>query len=275
MKQKTYPYIPNSAPEVKAAMLAAIGANSIEELYAEIPPELRMRRPMDLPEPLLSEHALKRHVQSLLALNRHCGEVLSLLGGGCYQHHVPAVCDEINGRSEFLTAYAGEPYDDAGRFQALFEYASMMGELLEMEVVSIPTFDGHQAAATAVRMAERHTGRSVVLVGGAREPREVVGDAQLWPQRPASSGGCASPATATSNLDVFGSCLGEQVACLYIDNPSTWCPAGRRRRLPPRFMLAARCWWWASTRAASAWSRHLRVMAPTSSAATSSRSGCT
>jgi len=63
------------------------------------------------------------------------------------------VCDEINGRSEFLTAYFGEPYDDHGRFQALFEYSSMMGEMVEMDVVNVTTYDGFQAAATSIRMA--------------------------------------------------------------------------------------------------------------------------
>ena len=77
---------------------------------------------------------------------------------------MPAVCDEVNQRSEFLTAYAGEPYDDHGRFQALFEYTSMMGELLNMDVVNVPTYDGFQATATALRMASRITGRHEVLV---------------------------------------------------------------------------------------------------------------
>ena len=220
MKQThTYPYIPNSVPEVKAAMLAAIGAQSIEELFAEIPSELRMQRPMDLPEALLSEHALKRHVQSLLARNRPCSDVLSFLGGGCYQHHVPSICDEINARSEFVTAYAGEPYDDAGRFQALFEYASMMGELLEMEVVSIPTFDGHQAAATAVRMAARHTGRRVVLVGEHVNPEKLSvmenygrSDLEFRPVKFRSDG--------TLDLAGLGSSLSQEVACVYFDNPS-------------------------------------------------------
>ena len=219
MKHNVYPYIPNSVPDVKAAMLASIGAKSIEELYEEIPAELRMQRPMNLPEPLLSEHALKRHVQSILSRNRHCGEVLSFLGGGCYQHHVPAVCDEINGRSEFLTAYAGEPYDDAGRFQSLFEYASMMGELLEMEVVSIPTFDGHQAAATALRMAGRHTGRKVALVADYINPEK-------WS---VMRNYCRSdldlrrvPFTAAGVLDLecLRSELDDQVACVFVDNPS-------------------------------------------------------
>lgn len=219
MKHNVYPYIPNSVPEVKAAMLASIGAKSIEELYEEIPAELRMQRPMNLPEPLLSEHALKRHVQSILSRNRHCGEVLSFLGGGCYQHHVPAVCDEINGRSEFLTAYAGEPYDDAGRFQSLFEYASMMGELLEMEVVSIPTFDGHQAAATALRMAGRHTGRKVALVADHVNPEK-------WS---VMRNYCRSdldlrrvPFTPAGVLDLvrLRAELDDQVACVFVDNPS-------------------------------------------------------
>jgi glycine dehydrogenase subunit 1 len=70
----------------------------------------------------------------------------------------------VNQRGEFLTAYAGEPYDDHGRFQALFEYASMMGELLNMDVVSVPTYDGFQAAATSIRMAARITGRRQVLI---------------------------------------------------------------------------------------------------------------
>ncbi|MBT9456457.1 MAG: aminomethyl-transferring glycine dehydrogenase subunit GcvPA [Burkholderiaceae bacterium] len=167
---KVYPYIPNSVPEVKAAMLAATGAASVEEFYADIPAALRLPRPLNLPAPLLSEARLKRHVQGLLAKNTHCGEVLSFLGGGCYQHHVPALCDEINGRSEFLTAYAGEPYDDHGRFQALWEYCSMMGELLNLDVVSVPTYDGYQAAATACCMAARHTGRRQVLVAANVNP---------------------------------------------------------------------------------------------------------
>ena len=201
-------------------MLAAIGASSMEELYAEIPSELRMQRPLRLPEPLLSEHRLKRHVQSLLAKNTSCAQALSFLGGGCYQHHVPAVCDEINGRSEFLTAYAGEPYDDAGRFQSLFEYASMMGEMLEMEVVSIPTFDGHQAAATAVRMAGRHTGRRVVLVAAHVNPDKYsvmqnYGRSDLEFR-------CVPFDLATGNLDMvqLASMLNDDVACFFLDNPS-------------------------------------------------------
>ncbi len=163
-RARPHPYIPNAIPEVRAGMLAAVDATSIEEFYADVPPELRLPAPLDLPVPLRSEAELVRHVEGLLRKNTSTHDALSFLGAGCYPHHVPAVCDEINGRSEFLTAYAGEPYEDHGRFQALFEYASMMGELLEMDVVNVPVYDGWQATSTALRMACRVTGRRRVLV---------------------------------------------------------------------------------------------------------------
>jgi glycine dehydrogenase subunit 1 len=161
-----HPYIPNSVPAIKEEMLRAVGAQEVGEFYEDVPEALRLRAALDLPEPFHSEYALQRHVEGILAQNRTAGEYLSFLGAGCYQHHVPAVCDEVNQRGEFLTAYAGEPYDDHGRFQALFEYASMMGELLNMDVVNVPTYDGFQAAATSLRMAARITGRRQVLLCG-------------------------------------------------------------------------------------------------------------
>ncbi|MDQ1324622.1 MAG: glycine dehydrogenase subunit 1, partial [Chloroflexota bacterium] len=165
--RRVHPYIPNAIPDVRAAMLAAIGATSVEELYADIPESLRLRRPLDLPAALGSEAELVRHVEELLGRNTSTRESLSFLGAGCYNHHVPAVCDEINGRGEFLTAYAGDPYEDHGRFQALWEYESMMGELLERDVVNVPTYDGFQAAGTAIRMAARITGRRRALVAAS------------------------------------------------------------------------------------------------------------
>jgi len=161
-----YPYIPNSVPATKEQMLKAVNANSVYEFYADIPDSIRFKGKLNLPEPYLSEAELVRHIEGLLGKNTSVRERLSFLGAGCWQHHVPAVCDEINSRGEFLTAYAGEPYEDKGRFQALFEYESMMGELLNMEVVNVPVYDGFQAAGTALRMAGRITGRSEVLICG-------------------------------------------------------------------------------------------------------------
>jgi glycine dehydrogenase subunit 1 len=176
MKKKgafVHPYIPNSVPEVKAKMLEAIGVKDIEDLYEDIPEHLRFRRELNLHEGLPSEHALKRHVENILSKNKTCQEHVSFLGGGCWPHYVPAICDEINQRSEFLTAYAGEPYEDHGRFQALFEYQSLMAELVDMDVVNVPTYDWCQAASTSLRMAERITQRGEVLVADTIAPDRV------------------------------------------------------------------------------------------------------
>lgn len=158
-----HPYIPNSAPAAKQAMLAATGASSVEDFFAEIPAELRLDRPLELPPAIRSESELRRHFDSVVRVNRASDEVLCFLGQGSYPHEVPAVVTEVINRGEFLTAYAGEPYEDHGRFQALFEYASQMGELLACDVVTIPTYDGFQATSTALAMTGRITGRRKVL----------------------------------------------------------------------------------------------------------------
>lgn len=158
-----HPYIPNTVPEVQAEMLREIGANSIEELFDGIPDELHYKKEMNIPE-ALSEYELRRYINSILAKNKNTNEYLNFLGAGCWNHFVPAVCDEVNQRAEFLTAYAGDPYEDHGRYQALFEYQSLMAELVDMDVVNVPTFDWAQAASTSIRMAGRITGRNEVLL---------------------------------------------------------------------------------------------------------------
>lgn len=165
-----HPYIPNSTPGAKDEMLREIGVKDIDSLFSAIPPELKLNRPLDLPEPCLSEFELRKHVTKILERNTSANERVSFLGSGCYQHYVPAVCDEINSRNEFLTAYSGKAYEDHGRWQALFEYASLMGELLNMDVVNLPTYDGLQAAGTAMRMAANITGRNEIVIAKAVHP---------------------------------------------------------------------------------------------------------
>ncbi len=215
-----HPYIPNSVPEIQAEMLADIGVEDIEDLYADIPGELRFHGKMNLPEPLVSEYDLKRHVEGILARNRTCKENLSFLGGGCWQHYVPAVCDEINRRSEFLTAYAGEPYEDHGRFQALFEYESLMGELLDMDVVNVPTYDWAQAASTAARMAGRITGRRRLLISGHVSPdRLAVIRNYCDPVMILQTVG-HDPDTGLLDLEDLKARLTPETAGLYLENPS-------------------------------------------------------
>ncbi|HUU79767.1 MAG TPA: aminomethyl-transferring glycine dehydrogenase subunit GcvPA [candidate division Zixibacteria bacterium] len=219
-KAFVHPYIPNSVPDVKAQMLKEIGVKDINELYEDIPANLRFKDKLDLPEPFLSEYALERHVMEILAKNKTCQEYLNFLGGDTWQHYVPAICDEINSRSEFLTAYAGEPYEDHGRFQALFEYASMMGELLDMDVVNVPTYDWGQAASTSLRMAGRITGRQEVLVAKNISPDrfliiknycEPVVSVKLVEY---------DPKTGMLDLEDLKSKISSKTAAVYIENPS-------------------------------------------------------
>lgn len=215
-----HPYIPNTAPAVKQQMLDFIGVSSIEEFYTDIPVDLRLDRPLDLPAPMRSEQELVRHVDSILSRNRSIRERLSFLGGGTYDHYVPAVVDEVIGRSEFLTAYAGEPYEDHGRFQALFEYQSLMAELLEMDVVNVPTYDGFQAAATAIAMSQRITQRNTVLVASdvAADKRSKVADFNASGldiiDIPTKDG--------TVDVDALAARLDDRVAAVWIETPSAF-----------------------------------------------------
>jgi glycine dehydrogenase subunit 1 len=217
---ESHPYIPNSVPAVQEEMLREIGAGSIDEFFECIPDEIKFKGELEMPGPIRSEAGLKRHVEDIASKNKSVNRVISFLGGGCWNHYVPASCDEINGRSEFLTAYAGDPYEDHGRFQALFEYESMMAELLDMDVVNVPTYDGSQAAGTALRMASRITGRYKVLVPELAGPeRLMVIKTYLHPQIEVVTVK-ADPKTLTLDLGDLKSKIDGSTAAVFIENPA-------------------------------------------------------
>lgn len=145
-------------------MLDFVGTKSVDELFAAIPENLRLSGKLDLPPPLASECDLKRHVAGLLRKNVSCEEYTSFLGSGVSYHHVPAVCDELINRAEFLTSYLGNVWIDHGRFQVLWEFQSLLGDLLEMDVVGEPTYCGSSAAYSSLLLASRVTGRREALV---------------------------------------------------------------------------------------------------------------
>ena len=214
-----YPYIPNSAPRIKREMLDAIGVTDVEELYGAIPERLRVPGLLDLPTPLVSEYALRRHVEGTLARNENCADTLSFLGGGCWQHYVPAVCDEIVNRGEFVSAYYGDTYVDHGKLQALFEYASMIGELVELDAVSLPTYDWGSAAATSICMAARITERPTAIVPasiGAERRSIVEGYCEPWVELVSIS---FDPASGLLDLAELQNALSEEVACVYFEMP--------------------------------------------------------
>lgn len=169
-----YPYIPNSVPEIKAQLMREVGVTDEMELFEEIPENLRLTHKMNLPEPVSDEYSIKKHTEAILNKNRNCNDYINFIGGGYAQHFVPAVCDEINGRGEFLTAYGAETWADHGKHQALFEYQSQMAELLDMDFLTVPTYDGPGAAATSLCMANRITGKKRVILPRTTNPQTLA-----------------------------------------------------------------------------------------------------
>ena len=157
-------------------MLAAVGVDSLEALFADIPEGVRFRGELAL-EPALSEPELVRHLEELASRNVHVGDELSFLGAGIYDHYVPAVVDAILSRGEFLTAYTPyQPEMSQGVLQAIFEYQTAICELTGMDVTNASGYDGTTVAADAVYVAKHATGRSKVVVSEAMNPqaRQVV-----------------------------------------------------------------------------------------------------
>ena len=173
MRERGYPYIPNSVPEVKRAMLREVGVEDESELYEEVPERLRLPGALKLPEPIEDEHAIRRHVERILARNRNCRDAVSFLGAGCAQHFVPAVVDEVVGRGEFLTCYGAETWADHGKHQAFFEYQSMIAELVDQDFLTVPTYDGPNAMAAAIGIANRLTGRRRILLPASLSPEAL------------------------------------------------------------------------------------------------------
>jgi glycine dehydrogenase subunit 1 len=174
MRNQPHPFMANSVSAIQQEMLDSIGAKTIAELFEQIPADHRTQAPLDLPPALASEPALRRHLIDTLSQNRHCENNLSFLGGGCWRHHVPAICDEIVRRSEFLTSVWGTPSSDQGRYQAWFEFCSQLGELVDCDLVGLPVYTWGCAAGHALRMASRLNGRRTVLVPQAIDPERLL-----------------------------------------------------------------------------------------------------
>jgi glycine dehydrogenase subunit 1 len=166
-------YLPKS-PSERGEMLAAIGVDSIEELFQTIPEKFRLREPLPLPGPL-SEMEIIQYFKDRAAEN--AVDYTSFLGAGVYQHLRSVVTDAMVQRGEFLTSYT--PYQaeiSQGTLTAIFEFQTLMSQLTGQEVANASMYDGSTALTEAVLMAERVTGRNKVLVARTVHPeyRQVL-----------------------------------------------------------------------------------------------------
>src|SRR5664280_3778834 len=154
-------------PQDRAAMLAAIGVASVDELFADIPPSLRASG-LKLPPPE-AELDLAAGLRALAARNRV--DLASFLGAGAYRHFVPPIVDQLLLRGEFYTAYTPyQPEISQGTLQTIYEYQSLLAELTGLDVVSASHYDGATATAEGALMACRATRRERVLVGRGVHP---------------------------------------------------------------------------------------------------------
>lgn len=212
-------YIFNT-PEDRQVMLEAIGVESIAELFRCIPTELQLDRPLDIPGPL-SELELTQHMASLAANNAHAGQKPCFLGGGSYDHFVPAVVDNLASRGEFYTSYTPyQPEVSQGNLQAMFEYQTLICQLTGMDVSNASLYDGGSAAIEAVLMC----------MSVARRERKVVTAASVHPEYrqiletylinlDAELVTVGAP-DGTVSLDELAAAVDDQTACVLLQHPN-------------------------------------------------------
>lgn len=162
-------YLPHTEDDIRQ-MLDAIGVSSVDELFSAIPKNDRLQGPLQLP-PALSEADLLREIDQLAALNADSVKTLSFLGGGAYNHFIPAVVDHLASRSEFYTAYTPyQPEISQGTLQAIFEYQTLICKLTGLDVANASMYDGASATAEAALMSVRATRRKKLLVSAGLHP---------------------------------------------------------------------------------------------------------
>jgi glycine dehydrogenase subunit 1 len=174
------PYIPHTE-EDRQEMLATIGARTIDELFREIPDELRVKGQLDLP-PALDENRLYAHLGEIAAKNLDMTKVVCFLGAGIYDRYIPATVGAVISRGEFLTAYTPyQPELSQGYLQSIYEFQSMVAELYGMDLANASMYDGATSMAEAAIMSHGVKGRTKIVVSEAVHPhyRQVL-DTYCW-----------------------------------------------------------------------------------------------
>lgn len=224
-------YMPHTAGE-RQAMLEAIGISSVDDLFADIPEEVRLKGLLDLPSHA-PEMEVDAYMQAFGAQNISPSAAPSFLGAGAYRHHVPAVVDHLIQRSEFLTAYTPyQPEISQGTLQALFEFQTQVAMITGMDVANASMYDGATSCAEAVLMACRVTRRKKAILSGNLHPhyREVTQTTLQYTEFEA-----AELTTSLDTAEDLSSGLAKDIACVVVQNPDFF---GRLQDLTD---LAAKC----------------------------------
>jgi glycine dehydrogenase subunit 1 len=210
-------YLPKS-PADREAILKAIGARSIDDLFAAIPAEYRLKRDLKVPRQMAESEIVEWFRERA---QENGDGYANFLGAGAYYHYRPVIIDSLISRGEFLTAYT--PYQaeiSQGTLQSIFEFQSMICELTGMEVANASMYDGSTAAAEAVMMGVRLTGRRSVVIARSVHPeyREVLETYAHHQHLPLNT----LPFTESSRLDLkaLDKSITEETACVLIQSPN-------------------------------------------------------
>jgi len=211
-------YIPHT-PEDRDEMLSAIGVRSIEELLVTIPKKLRLTGPLRLPGSL-SEVELTEHLETLAAKNNGPDQLISFLGGGAYDHYVPAAVDFLSSRSEFYTAYTPyQPEVSQGTLQVIYEFQSLICRLTGMDVANASLYDCGSAVAEAALVALAATGRRQVLISESVNPRyrEIL---VAYAQGRDVTIDTAVQSRGSTDAATISKIIGDQTACVITQSPN-------------------------------------------------------
>ena len=200
-------------------MLAAIGVDSVEQLFEGIPADLRLDRPLELPDGK-PEDEVYGYMRGLAAKNADTESEISFLGAGMYDHYSPAIIDAILSRSEFLTPYTPyQPEISQGGLQSMFEFQTAMSELTGLPVASAGLYEGPSSVASAGYLAIAATGRRRFVVSGGVHPhsRETIATySQGYPatitEVPLAGG--------LSDLAALSDAIDDQTAAVFVQTPN-------------------------------------------------------
>ncbi|MCZ8194082.1 aminomethyl-transferring glycine dehydrogenase subunit GcvPA [Brevundimonas sp.] len=211
-------YLPLT-PDDRDAMLAAIGVETIDDLFVDVPVAARLDGPVDLPR-VAGELEVERQLQRLAAKNVTAGSVPFFCGAGAYRHHVPATVDHIIQRSEFLTSYTPyQPEIAQGTLQYLYEFQTQVANLTGMEVANASLYDGSTAMAEGVLMATRVTRRNKAVISGGVHPHYVAATETVVHAVGVETE--VLPAAIDAEADVIAR-IGPDTACVVVQTPNVF-----------------------------------------------------
>ena len=210
-------YLPKS-PADREDMLAEIGVEDIDALFATIPAEYQLKRDLDIPR----QHGESEIIERFRAYaDQNANGYASFLGAGVYKHYKPVIIDSLVQRGEFLTSYTPyQPEISQGTLQAMFEFQTMICELTGMEIANASMYDGSTGAAEAIMMAVRVTGRNAAVIARTVHPeyREVISTYATHQDIPTSEVGYAS--NGRVDMAALASAITDDTACVLIQSPN-------------------------------------------------------